>query len=315
MIARALAAAALLAAALPASAFVRTEACAAVHLWWGGAPPVVHVDVNPSGSTHGCASSQAVLDAVRAAFPSWSAPCSDFSFDVAATPTASTDVGYVPGGENRNLVVFRSGRCSDPARVPADDACRAGGGARTCADKYGCWDDRTYGSEVIAITTTSYDAETGEILDADMELRGWDGTFAGSLLSVTVRGVLGDYFTCGDETSVCTKYGEAGCRARDVQAIATHEAGHMLGLGHSAVAAATMYASTQLGDLAARDLDPDDVAGVCAIYPYGAPTAADGRCGQEAGSGGCGQGGSGIGVAGVALAIAGLRLARRRAAA
>jgi hypothetical protein len=312
--ARVLAAAVILSAGLPARAFVRNEACEGAPLFWGGEPPAVRVEVNASGFVHGCASGQAVLDAVRAAFPAWSPACSALAFDVAAVQTSATDVGWDPAGPNVNLVVFRSGRCSDPARVPADAPCRSGGGARTCADEHGCWDDQRYGSEIVALTTTTYDAATGRILDADLELRGWDGTFAGAPLSVSLHGVLGDYFTCGEEAGVCASYGEAGCRARDVRAVTTHEAGHMLGLAHSPVATATMFATTQLGDLGPRDLDADDVAGVCAIYPSSAPTSVGARCGQDESPGGCGQAGSGLGAAGAVLAVAGLRRARRRRA-
>jgi Matrixin len=314
---RAFAAAALLATALPAGAFVRTAACPAAHVWWGGAAPNVRLDVNVSGFAHGCASSEQVLDAVRASFPAWSQPCSDLVFDVSAVATTTADVGYVPGAKNDNLVVFRSGRCSDEALVPANDPCRTSSSEQSCADRYNCWDDQQYGPEVIALTTLSYDANTGEILDADMELRGWDGQLPG--VALTGYGTLGHYFTCGDDAAVCSTYGEAGCRARDVRNVATHEAGHMLGLGHTPVTTATMYATSSLGEIGKRILGADDVAGVCAIYPNAAPTAVDGTCGpsgfpQETGSGGCGQAGSGAGVAGFAMAIAGLLVAQRRRA-
>ena len=52
--------------------------------------------------------------------------------------------------------------------------------------------------------------------------------------------------------------------ANDVQGILTHEYGHALGLGHSVVAGATM--STGVGQVAARSIEPDDVAGLQFVY-------------------------------------------------
>ena len=51
-----------------------------------------------------------------------------------------------------------------------------------------------------------------------------------------------------------------------IEDIATHEFGHALGLGHSTSASATMYPSTSACNTANRSLDPDDLAGVLAIY-------------------------------------------------
>lgn len=52
----------------------------------------------------------------------------------------------------------------------------------------------------------------------------------------------------------------------DVQSVFTHELGHMLGLGHSDVNTATMWPTVGKGDTTWSTLDPDDIAGIKAIY-------------------------------------------------
>lgn len=61
---------------------------------------------------------------------------------------------------------------------------------------------------------------------------------------------------------------------RDVQAVLTHEIGHLLGLDHSPIAGrpgthrqATMFPRDRPGQNQERSLEPDDIAGVSAIYP------------------------------------------------
>jgi MYXO-CTERM domain-containing protein len=53
----------------------------------------------------------------------------------------------------------------------------------------------------------------------------------------------------------------------DAQSIATHEEGHFLGLDHTPINGAVMYASYSGGEV--RNLSNDDQSGVCAIYPSG----------------------------------------------
>lgn len=96
-------------------------------------------------------------------------------------------------------------------------------------------------SNTIALTTVTFNLDTGEIRDADMELNTADV-----------------HFTTGD-TNVTF----------DLLSILTHETGHFLGLAHSQVVGATMEANYPPMSLDLRSLDPDDVAGICAVYPAG----------------------------------------------
>jgi len=54
--------------------------------------------------------------------------------------------------------------------------------------------------------------------------------------------------------------------ALDVYSVASHEIGHVFGLGHSNVASARMYPSVATGDQWEGGLDEDDVSGAEALY-------------------------------------------------
>jgi hypothetical protein len=53
----------------------------------------------------------------------------------------------------------------------------------------------------------------------------------------------------------------------DIETVALHEIGHVLGIGHSSVPAAVMYPTIPLGSKN-RHLRPDDIAGLHALYPH-----------------------------------------------
>jgi hypothetical protein len=271
---RLLAAAALALAASPAGAYVRSNTASGRCLWWSTRS--VHYAVNDftmNAATQVCSSSPAgqVFASVQTSFATWgqatvtgaTGPCTDLDL-VYDGPTPSTATGL----DCQNLVVWRRGLCQD--LVPPGDPCRLWSvntaATVNCADKWNCWDtDDPFhaDSRVIALTTVSYAQDSGEIVDADMELNAWAGSGPAP---------PGYYFTCVDTGGTCGAPGQAGCIAMDVQNVATHEAGHVLGLAHSSVAGSTMEASAPLGETAKRTLAQDDVQGVCAIYPAGQPT-------------------------------------------
>lgn len=114
----------------------------------------------------------------------------------------------------------------------------AAGNANAVIFRDGAWPHQD-GDHNIALTTVTYDVNTGEIFDADIE-------------------VNTDQFTL--------TWG-VGAVNYDLVSIFAHEAGHFLGLSHSDVAEATMYRHYEQGTTDFRDLSVDDALAMCTVYP------------------------------------------------
>lgn len=148
---------------------------------------------------------------VARAFARWTNPgevCLPSIDVVALAPTSNRDIGYEPDRPNVHLIVFRD----EPWR---------------------------YDPMQLEHTTLTFKVDTGEILDADMEINAVDVTF----------GVGGD-----------VSPGEF-----DLETVLTHGAGHFLGLAHSTEPDSVMVSRIEPG--VARQLTTDDAEGICAIYP------------------------------------------------
>ncbi len=168
------------------------------------------------------------------------------------------------------------------------------------------WSDAD-SSNTLALTTVTFDLDTGEIYDADMQINN------------TVPLSTADTVPPG---------------GYDFESIVTHETGHFFGMAHSQDDHATMYAHYTPGDEVMRNLTGDDVAGICDIYaPNGlrhvAKQASPSQALEEAAcnatprhgftsacmssaasssspSSGCAVGGAGIGRDGRSLSFVGL---------
>lgn len=110
------------------------------------------------------------------------------------------------------------------------------------------WDERGYLPSAYAVTTTWFGVRSGEIFDADILLN--------------------------EEHWSWMECPEGGCtdgRDVDLKNTLVHEIGHFLGLAHSGVGAeeSTMWSCAPPGQVIKRDLDPDDIEGLCSIYPAG----------------------------------------------
>lgn len=104
-------------------------------------------------------------------------------------------------------------------------------------------------SNTLGLTTVTFNSESGEIYDADMEINA-----TGKNLSTT-------------DTVPANGF--------DLLSVVTHEVGHFLGLAHATSNTSTMFASYKPGTTTLRSLTSDDVDGLCTIYPNDAQRAID----------------------------------------
>lgn len=211
---------------------------------------------------------------IQQAIDAWNNGVASCSYmQIINTGTKAMEVGR----DNTNLIKFRDVSWCRPAT--RDDPMR-------------CHPDTAAG-----ITTATYVDDAGSdrdgaIVDADIELNGVN-------FAIAVKGV---------------SLGTESCLS-ELQNTLTHELGHLLGLEHTCLAPgdpprvddkgnavplcglatseqqnATMFNFQECGETKKETLEPDDIAGVCGIYP----TAKDpNTCEPVGDGGGCCQTGTG----------------------
>jgi hypothetical protein len=250
---------------LPAAAYVRTvtekgalshwkSPCVTVEVSLGAPPPVSDSQgYFEAASAAGATWSQAALDGVNR--------CSNVIFTVVSVPDVAGPVGM----DYHNRLIFRKDQwCRDPPpKDPNDPPC--------------------YDPHALAITSVFQLTNSGEILDADLEVNAHD-------------------FTWGDFVAHPELFES---NTQDFQGTITHEFGHVIGLYHTCfnpgatfadgnlvprpvdnlgnsvpdcsdsnlpavVTDATMYVSvaSPSAEVDLRSLSPDDLQAACDIYPF-----------------------------------------------
>jgi hypothetical protein len=214
-----------LATATPAAAYCRSTTCAdgcardasdcktdGYPLYW--ASHCVGFSLQRNGSVN--IAYPTIEQVVSASFVAWSdLACGNGNATLAFSRLADVTCNvaeYNEDGANANVIIFQDNR----------------------------WDYEGTANS-LGKTTVTYDSETGEILDADIELNH-----------------ANNEFTTGDDYVVY-----------DLQSVLTHEIGHLAGLDHTIDLWATMNPFYQSGTTDLRTLEPDDTSGICAVYPPG----------------------------------------------
>jgi hypothetical protein len=191
-------------------------------LYW--ASSCVSFDVQQDGSALRALSYGDARKAIRQGFAEWlSADCGDGqgpSIDISDFgPVECRTAEYNQEGPNANVFMFRDDEW------PYDNAL-----------------------DTLALTTLIFNADTGEIYDADVEVNTFE-----SRMSVN----------------------DVGRDDIDFRSVITHEIGHFLGLSHSNVEGATMEPNYGKGQTGMASIEQDDVDGICAALPPERKTTSD----------------------------------------
>lgn len=236
-----------------ALAYVRTKTSTGLPIAWKNPciPISIYLDSPPP-----LLSADQYFDAAQKAASVWShdeLACSDIRIFV----DMKLDKNPISGRDGENMIIFRQ-----------DSWCPRSG-------KAAC-----YAPNALALTTIWKNTKSGEIPEADIEIN-------------AVATATGRSFEWNDIVANPTPV-----RGVDFQNMLTHELGHVLGLAHNCYTAsddppsledhlgnhtvdcynsaqplqqiteATMYPTVDRSDYSRRTLVDDDIAGICAIYPF-----------------------------------------------
>jgi hypothetical protein len=164
-------------------------------LWWGTSTLTYRQNTSGNNETTG----DSEFLATQRAFASWQAVSNTCNGPVFSEGPRTPDrtVGFDQRSSNNiNIVIYRPELCSQS--ISSSDACW---NDESCGNVHNCW---MYRSDIIALTTSTYDIRTGQVFDSDIELN------QGSFVFTTVNSP-----TCsgGTFTSLKTAW-RPTCRTR-----------------------------------------------------------------------------------------------------
>jgi hypothetical protein len=237
--------------ARPALAFVRYKTASGIGFFWP--QTCVPATVYPLSMTDKNGNMemtpQQIMTTVTAAATTWGADsnaCTYLRINVTSSSAPTPEARY----DYKNSIIFRTLSWDPPSDMPGAPP---------------------YAPEALAITSVFVDKSNGQIKDGDIEINVFNWSWGDLVADPSLIGT-----------------------SQDLQNALTHEMGHLIGLDHTcyvagtvttipidnagnpvpscdmaseAVLATTMAATAIPGDTAKRTLAPDDIDGVCDIYP------------------------------------------------
>lgn len=180
----------------------------------------------------------------------WSGGCITINVQSAGAPTAGISAEAAEASLRRAVDTWLSVDCDG---APPSIAVEIGQKVSCDAVEYserqhnanivlfreGTWPHPT-GRDALGATRLQFGLDGGDIWDADIELNAVTEPLA---------------------------TGTPKSNQVDLDSLMTHEVGHLFGLDHTKAEGATMMADYVKGSTDLRTLEPDDIAGICAIYP------------------------------------------------
>jgi len=183
----------------------------------------------------------------------WEVPCLDYAVQLDGSPKSNLDADQIqafvedafnawknvscPGGGSPRFDVKFQGFVSCDRR---EAVC---GGPEKNVNVVMFHDSGWLGGIThIGVTTPTGGTESGQVIDADVEINSQDYSFVSD---------------------------PSGTMATSLKYVLTHELGHFLGLGHSSVSGALMSTNYQSLPLSPSLISADDAAAICAVYPPG----------------------------------------------
>ena len=184
-------------------------------------------------------------------FPlSWASNCVTVSVQADGAPKQHISYAAARSSVERAFAAWTDAACDEGSPsisvvVNGPVACNASeynadrGNANVVVFREDAW-PYVGGEDALGLTIVRFDPMSGEIWDADIEINAVDEPLS---VGAPVAGSV------------------------DLDSLLTHEAGHLLGLGHNTLdESATMFPGYHTGSVELRSLADDDIEGICNIY-------------------------------------------------